>query len=288
MAYSVKILADSTAPCGKRLTTWELEYPRMVHSEMLTHRTMSRNSASSRAIPIDKIIQQVIDDPALPKWWGKNQSGMQAREELSEEGGAWSDRRQAEANWLRARNNAVDDARRLQALGLHKQIVNRIIEPWMFITVILSGTEFDNFFRLRCHPDAQPEIKWVADEMKRQYDATTPRELKEGEWHLPLIHEEDRNIVPWHASVSDGVMSDEQQNALLCKVATGRCARVSYLTHDGKRDMSKDVELHDKLTESGHWSPFEHIACALSKPERIGNFIGWRQYRADVDPNFLR
>lgn len=267
--YRTRILKDSLAPCGKRLTTWELEYPRFVHAELMTHRLFSRNSASSRAIPTEKLMARIREDPALPKWWGKNQSGMQANEELAD-----YELKDAQRLWIAARDQMLDAVEQLGKIGLHKQLANRLIEPWMFITVIVSATEFDNWFHLRNHKAAQPEIAWVAKAMWRQYNENAPREVPAGAWHLPLISDDER--------VSGDI-------AMLKKVSTGRCARVSYLTHEGVRDMLKDVELHDRLCagpqtgEPGHWSPFEHVAMALASPDRSGNFTGWLQYRKEFE-----
>jgi len=265
--YSTRILKDSIAPCGKRLTTWELTYPRFVHAELMTHRLFSRNAASSRAIPIEKLIERVEQDPAMPVFWGKNQKGMQAEVEMSP-----AERALAETRWLHARDLAVAECRKLAELGVHKQLANRIIEPWMFITVILSATEFDNWFHLRNHRMAQPEIAWVAKDMWKKNATATPTPLAAGEWHLPL---------------TDGTEFGFEE--ALKKVSVGRCARVSYLTHEGKRDPAEDIKLHDRLSagpasgDPGHWSPFEHIAQALATPERSGNFIGWKQYRKEFE-----
>src|SRR4051812_43727861 len=128
--YQTRILRDSIAPCGRRLTTWELTYPRFVHAELMTHRMFSRNSASSRAIPTEKLMARVREDPALPVWWGRNQAGMQADGELGDE-----PRAAAQHLWLKARDQMLEMVERLSAVGLHKQITNRLIEPWMFITV---------------------------------------------------------------------------------------------------------------------------------------------------------
>ena len=254
--YAAKILADSF--CGTRLTTFEVTYPRFVHSECLTHRQFSRNSSSSRAIPIEKMIAQVVENPVVPVFWGKNQKGMQSEVAMTPE-----EQVSAQVLWLDARDKAVESARFLQASGLHKQLVNRVIEPWMWITVILSATEFENFFHLRCHKDAQPEIRKIAEMMQLLYQSSKPRLLKAGEWHLPLLQPEDEDLT--------------QDQKL--KVCTGRCARVSYLTHDGKRDPEADITLHDRLLMSGHWSPFEHCAVATIDDSFYGNFKGWKQYR---------
>lgn len=264
MGISAKILLDSLAPCGARLVTWELKYPRFIHQEVLTHRQFSRNAASSRAIPVTKMLKLVEEHPALPVYWGKNQSGMQAKLELSPE-----EIEKVKALWLEARDSAVKYARQLIDLGLHKQITNRILEPWVPYTIIASSTSHRNLFKLRDHPDAQPEFQVLARIMHKAFDAHRPTPLADGEWHLPLIFEEDREQFP----IED-----------LIKISTGRCARVSYLTHDGVRDPQEDIALHDKLVskepgEPIHASPAEHVAQASSAWVRSGNFVGFRQYR---------
>lgn len=286
--YSTKIILDSISPGGRRLTTWELTYPRFVHAEFMTHRLFSRNSASSRAIPNEKLRQRVKEDPALPLWWGKNQAGMQAREELPFANGAYPLAGDlAKSEWLRARDLMLEASETLAKIGLHKQLCNRLIEPWMFITVICSATSFDNWFHLRNHWQAQPEIAWVAKDMYEKIKASEPTRLSVGEWHLPYIQSEDRKA----ASDLVGVRTDykEQLRAILKKISTGRIARVSLLTHDGKRDIREDVALHDKLLagrETGdplHMSPFEHPAIALENPNQSsGNFRGWGQYRKEI------
>ena len=151
MSYSAKVLADSISPDGVRLTTMEVTFPRIVLAEFNTHRMFSRNSASSRAIPVEKMIQRVLDDPFSPVWWGKNQSGMQAAEELSGEA-----LRLARQHWLDARDFAISCVRLFQApeISLHKQIANRLLEPFLWHTVVVTATEWENFFALRCHKDA--------------------------------------------------------------------------------------------------------------------------------------
>ncbi|APU89021.1 putative HNH endonuclease [Virus Rctr197k] len=268
----------------------------------------SRNSASSRAIPSEKMRAMIQERPALPVWWGKNQSGMQAREELSNEPldtdligkyaalncPPYSPKGIAKALWLEARDLMIEYSDKLAQLGLHKQLCNRLTEPWMPITVLVSATEFANWFYLRDHKDAQPEIAIIATEMHYQYLESKPTLLSAGGWHMPYIHMEDQQEA--HALVlaqpRDGnnipqAYVDGEIKRILRKVSVGRCARVSYLTHEGKRDLEKDVELHDRLAatasseDPGHFSPFEHVAVALELPERIGNFTGWRQYRKD-------
>ena len=153
MAYHAEVLLDSVNPAGQRLTTFVLRFPRFVLSEFNTHRMFSRNASSSRAIPTTKLMQQLREDPVVPVEWGRNQAGMQAREVLDAVAAS-----AAEAEWLAARDAALAHAEQLRAIGAHKQIVNRVLEPWMWTSVIVSSTTYDNFFTLRCHPDAQPEI----------------------------------------------------------------------------------------------------------------------------------
>lgn len=260
--YQARILCDSISPAGVRLTTMEVTYPRFVHSEFMTHRMFSRNAASSRAIPIKKMIANIIADPVEPVYWGKNQSGMQAKEELSIQ-------EQADASqiWADGLFHAIEYAELLDGMGVHKQIVNRLLEPWMWITVIVSATEWDNFFHLRCHPDAQPEIQKIAYMMEELYHINKPTEAT---IHVPLIYP------------GDELVGDLWTIETMKKVSVGRCARVSYLTHDGKRDPTADIELCNRLVDSGHWSPFEHVATASSTPDHwFGNFRGWQQYRKE-------
>lgn len=259
MAYSTRIIKDSLGPSGKRITTWLLSYPRFVHSELMTHRQFSRNSASSRAIPIQKMISRVWHDPVLPVWWGRNQKGMQAKEELT-----GLRKRAVVRLWLLARLFAIAFAWLLWKLDLHKQIANRLLEPWLFITVVVTTTEHANWFHLRRHPDAQPEIQWVANDMWEKWHASVPTRKRVGEWHLPFIDDAEHTMY----------MLDD-----LKKIAVGRLARVSYLTHEGVRNPSEDVVLCERLAASGHWSPFEHVARPTLSAERCGNFTGWMQYR---------
>jgi thymidylate synthase ThyX len=264
MAFSARILLDSRSPSGARLTTLEVRYPRFIHSEMMTHRVFSRNAASSRAIPIKKMIAAAREEPALPVYWGRNQTGMSAREAVAPDVET-----AARAEWQTALDDALRHAERLAAqdIDLHKQLVNRLLEPFAWITVIITATEWANFFTQRCHPDAQPEIKHIADMMLAEYRASIPAPVPLGCWHLPLIQDDER------------ALPEEQ----LCKLSVARCARVSYLTHDGRRDRAKDLELYERLVEggaNGHWSPFEHVATPTPDAEcRSANFIGWEQYR---------
>ena len=265
----VKIILDSISPKNIRITTFELKYPRFILSEFNTHRVFSRNSASSRAIPVIKLIKDVINDPVIPVFWGKNIPGMQAKEELT-----GLKKKLSIFLWKFSRYPACFFAYILTKIGLHKQIANRIIEPWMYTKTIVTATELNNFFELRCHKDAQPEIKVLADQMREIYNRSIPKNLKYGEWHLPYIMDDERFNYPI-----------EQ----LIKISTARCARVSYLTHDGKiPSVEKDFKLYDDLVGSVpiHASPTEHQATPTKDTKFHKNFIGWKQHRADIEDKF--
>jgi thymidylate synthase ThyX len=257
-----EIICDSIGSHGKRLTTFVLTYPRFVHAEFMTHRMISKNSASSRAIPSARMIEDVLENPAEPVFWGKNQAGMSAAEALDDEREG-----QARASWSTACLNAVHVARALNEIGLHKQIANRVLEPWFHMRVIASATEWENFFFLRSHPAAQPEIQALSDAMLFQYVNRSPVSKQPGEWHLPFIDEE-----------RDRALNIQMK----LRLSVARCARVSYLNHDGTpAPVEKDIELFERLTTSrpGHWSPTEHQAECLEMNVPSGNFRGWLQYR---------
>lgn len=259
-----EILLDSVSKSGVRLTTFVLTYPRFIHSEIMTHRVFSRNAASSRAIPVKKMIEDIRKEPAMPVYWGKNQSGMQAKEELDE-----STKDAAKQIWLDACEGAIANAEKLMALGLHKQIANRILETWFHMRTVVTASEFLNFYGLRRHPDAQPEFKALADCMWNAHEASTPQVKSTGEWHLPFVRDDE-----WWMDLD-----------LLKKISVARCCRVSYLNLDGTNpDIEKDINLHTKLVESGHMSPFEHAACCTGDRQYYGNFRGWKQYRKYI-PN---
>ncbi|HLO98431.1 MAG TPA: FAD-dependent thymidylate synthase [Fimbriimonas sp.] len=284
MSFQAKVLADSINPQGVRLTTLELTFPRCILAEFNTHRMISRNAASSRAIPTEKLIQRVVDNPFIPEF-ALNKKGMQAGDALDE-----GDAQLAKDEWLASRDFAVAAAQNLHALDCHKQYVNRLLEPWMWVTVIASATEWNNLFHLRCNPDAEPSFQKIAWMAYDAMQASTPQSLVEQEWHLPLI-----DIDVDHPAVENYLLSDDWNDPVeptkvdqhligeyLAKVSVGRCARVSYLTHDGKRDVVADIELHDRLAKSGHWSPFEHVATPIPPyMMSASNFRGWFQYRKD-------
>lgn len=267
MAYECRVEKDSIAPTGVRLTTWVLTLPRIMLAELNTYRMFSRNSASSRAIPVEKQIKRVLEDPFIPIYWGKNRKGMQAAQELSTE-----EIVVAKQRWLRGRDQAVETAQQLLAVGVHKQITNRVLEPYMWHTVIVSATDVQNYFNQRIHRDAQPEIRRAAEMMRDTMEASTPRLVNYCEWHMPLVTDEEREAepdLPW------------------LWISAGRCARVSYLTHDGRRAPQEDIDLAKGLVENGHLSPLEHVATPIGEyvmdgTDYEGNFRLWRQLRKTI------
>jgi thymidylate synthase ThyX len=285
MSFGCKIILDSIAPSGGRLTTFEVTLPRIVLAEFNTHRIFSRNSASSRAIPVEKMMKRVREDPFVPEYWGKNQKGMQAEQELDEK-----EIEIARRHWVADRDDSLRHANDLLSVGVHKQLANRLLEPHLWHTIIVSATEWSNFFGLRNNPKAQPEIRKPAWMMHEQYLAHKPQQLASGAWHLPLV-----------TNIDEATLSKEYSLEQLIQISAARCARVSYLTHDGTRDPQKDLELYADLLLNGHMSPFEHPAKALSMNEwddvsrvayeqwrfsrvPVGNYWGFLQHRK-VLPN---
>lgn len=274
--FNAKIIADSTPEDGSsRLTTMELCYPRIIHAEFMTHRLFSRNAASSRAIPVAMMIHSVEEEPFIPIHWGAVQKGMQAYTEIPE-----ADQGTANVYWMQARNMALESVRKLISLGLHKQVVNRLLEPFQWITVIASGCEpaWANFFHLRCHKMAEPHINMIANLARIVYEEQKPDVLRDREWHLPYISADER------ATIEDSIF--------LAKVSAARCARVSYLTHDGKRDVVEDRKLFDKLAGGSrvHASAMEHPAKLVVDGEGFtSNFDPcWRQLRKMIPKEAVR
>lgn len=289
---SAKVIADSISTyvvdrqmkLGVRITTFQLRYPRFVHAELMTHRVFSRNASSSRAIPVLTMLKQIIEDPAMPIYWGANQSGMQAKSEL-----AGFKRWLAIRAWRTARYPAVFAAFIAYKIGLHKQIANRICEPWAYISVVVTATEYQNWFDLRLHKDAQPEIRHLAKLMNSARSDSYPQRLTSDQWHLPYVTKAE-------------LAGMDQETAI--KVSVARCARVSYLTHDNKRpEIEQDIALYERLVGSVplHASPAEHQAKpdalklttffhdrrSYASPHLHGNFVGWVQYRKTLPNEFV-
>lgn len=277
MAITAEIITDSISPAQIRLTTFKLRYPKFIHGEFMTHRRISRNASSSRAVPTAKLIEEVRNPElrAEPVFWGKNQKGMQAAEELGAEA-----KLQVQWCWAQAAHEAANMAEQMESVGTHKQIVNRLLEPFSHINVVATANEWENFFGLRLHRDAQPEMRRLAEEMWAARATSTPHQLQPGEWHLPFV---DRDDLPYILEVKQ-------------KMSVARCARVSYESFETKKrsTIEEDLKLYDRLLSSQplHASPAEHQATPDSTDwgrdgrnqewkfhEQWGNFHGWRQYR---------
>jgi thymidylate synthase ThyX len=350
---SAEIVADSINGNGNRITTFLLTYPRFIHGEIMAHRVFSRNSASSRAIPFEKMIKMVEEDPFVPIAFQRDHKGMQGTEYITEP----QELEMVKAAWLFAKDDAVDQAIGLNKQDVTKQLCNRLLEPYMWHTVLVTATEFENFFelrcpkywtsdvgpyhrswkdlykeydKLRCIPDeyvgkendelfrikksesqAEIHIQALAEAMWDAQDESKPKQLQPGEWHIPFGDKIDKlNLIDFIDNLNGGcdTSPEEYENQLeeqyietLTKIAVARCARLSYMTFDGKIDYEKDIKLHDQLLESKHFSPFEHIAkCMDASIRKIGptnlrkegithidtdanlwsgNLKGWIQYR---------
>lgn len=290
---SAEIVADSINPQGERITSFILTYPRFIHSEVMTHRLFSRNAASSRAIPFNKMVQMVEEDPFIPIAWQKDHKGMQGTEYLTGE-----DEKAAILQWKRAAHQATVSARQLNNnhFGVRKDLVtkqlcNRLLEPFQWYTCLVTATEFENFFELRCPKyygvyksqkdllvtdldrrrkpihemintsQAEIHIQALAEAMWDARNDSVPNQLESGEWHIPFG---DRIT---DEGIWDFIKHEDEIESIKSKIATARCARLSYMTFDGGIDYGKDIKLHDQLLESKHMSPFEHCARVMTNQE---------------------
>lgn len=272
--FEAKIIEDSISPNSIRLTTLQVRYPRFIHPELITHRVFSRNARSSRAVPTDRLVEEDIFTPQFMK----NQPGMQSRQELSRQ-----DREEAEALWQDMAMQCLAGVRQLSKLGVHKQWANRPLEWFGYIDVLISSTYWENFWELRRHEDAQPEIRILADLMYSAMDSAVPTPRSFGQWHLPYISQEEREQVDIDT---------------LLILSTARCARLSYKPFDGNSSIEDELRRYQKLIVSRpvHASPAEHQATPDRQPEMQsmraspqrrdweapalwGNYFGWKQHR---------
>lgn len=271
---SVNIIADSIHH-SNRVTTFELEYPRYIHSELMTHRVFSRNAASSRAIPVEKLIELVQEQSVLPIWT-YNQKGMQGKRVTN-----GKHIQKLNEIWLAGADSAIRTAQSLVEAGAHKQNANRVLEPFQHIKVVLTGSNFTNWFELRNHPDAQPEIQALAKEMLSAMAMSTPRKLKDTDWHMPYVS--------W-VFLADGTqqfLKADGTNMSLSdakKVSASCCAQVSYRLTDDTLDKAKVVYARLVTSKPLHASPFEHqVRPANFKHVNRGNLTGWYQLRQEIE-----
>lgn len=311
---SATVLAHSMGRhSGKNIATFVLEYPRFIHAELMTHRLFSRNAASSRAIPVERNIQHIKENTAMPIHWGKNQPGMSAKEECNssihhESGDSGSGIFLKDEWWNRARDYAIYHAEQFHKAGYHKQIVNRLLEPFVFMKTIVTATEFDNFFALRRHPDAQPEIKELADVMWKALQKSVSKVLEPGEYHMPYFG--DGFWCPQHMDEDTTNLDETYTLEEALTISASCCAQVSYRRLDDS--LEKALEIYDRLVHSKpvHASPFEHQATPIAFiPDETGvnvwdskwvegithvdrynnpwsgNFCGWIQHRQLIPGN---
>lgn len=332
MKARAKVILDSIGPNQKRLITVEATYWRGIHAEVMTHRDRARNAASSRAIPwrrkrkkfdyesdaeylanmaeggVESLVnncmfRMIATEPFVPMEFGRENPGMQTGAFLE---GVEKDA--ATQVWLQARDYALQQADKLAALGVHKSLCNRLTEPFMWITVLMTATEWKNFFRLRCHPMAEIHFRDIAGKIRDAIAKSTPQELTEGQWHMPYLTVDEymmlndctadiwleKSNIPEDFMVEmNGRKADSIRTEYYKRISAGRCARLSYLTHDGIRDHREDLKLaktlikppHDVDPDLMHASPFEHVAESSNDPDlRSGPFIGWFQMRKEF-PN---
>ena len=281
-----KVILDSISPEGIRLTTVQVRFWRPMLPELNTHRAISKNAGSSRARPSKAIIDQVRNDPWGPIHWGKNQAGMQARDELDQ---YWKD--SSICHWLNSANHAASQAEKLLNNGAHKQIVNRLLEPFTYVDVLLTATDWANFFALRLHEDAQPEMQDLAQAIKSAMDASDPKLLQTGEWHLPYIEADDYERACFHSNTECGRLE------IIKRLSVSRCAKISYTAFDGTVEpIEKELDRYRRLMESQpcHSSPSEHQATPddgvrgeWHSPHLHANFYGWLQLRKTLPNEYV-
>jgi thymidylate synthase ThyX len=290
--YKADVVADSISDSGVRLITWLVRFPRFLLAQMNTHRVFSRSYRSSRAVGVGSMITEVEESPFIPDGWRRNKRGMQTDDNDCLEGEA-AERMSNYYNALRA--SALQTAKLMQVEGVAKEQINRILEPYSWVTGIISSTETENFFALRCHGDAQSEMRIIAEMMLQSMRGSTPTRLSPGDWHLPFVTDEERELF---------------KVDVLLKVSAGRCARVSYGKEGDVGNVMSSLRLAGRLLDAGHMSPFEHQAQAMhdetdeyltpngsiglrtyeylrsqtkggiaSSVVWVGNFRGWEQYR---------
>lgn len=264
---TAKVICDSISEQGVRLTTFEIEYPRFILAELNTHRQLSKNSSSSRAIPINKMLRTIEDNMAVPVYWGKAKSGMQADAELEQDACITS-----QMCWESSFKEQQCFVNRLSNLGLHKQVPNRLIEPFQMMKTVITGTDWDNFFNLRIHPDAQPEICMLAYKMYKAVEESKPQKLLQGQYHLPYVDkllDKDENLLSYGIVVRDGVYGNMHKPFTLedaIKYSSASCASVSYRNEN--MTLEKADKIFDMLIKAEviHSSPFEHQATPI-KPK---------------------
>lgn len=302
------VVLHSISPDGVELKTIQARYPRMVHADAKTHRlirgwhdemleihhdlslladeSLSRNGRSSRAVPFSKLLSETYQAPYIPHFL-KNQPGMIAGEEFDETTLA-----NLQARWKLLAEVVCREMQFFAEAGVHKQWVNRPLEAFGYIDVLISGTDWQNFFHLRDEQGAQPEVQDLAKAIRLAMEASTPKLLQPGEWHLPYAdREEDRqSTIDFLRAGTRRLINSDEIIAVLRKLSVARCARLTYEPFNGEGSVEAEIKRHDTLVVSQpvHASPAEHQATpdtfskeheSWDQPWLHGNLRGWCQYR---------
>ena len=292
----VEIVADSANSFGDRLTSLVLTYPRIIHSEMMTHRMFSRNASSSRAVPVDKMIKAVRENTFCPFEFQKSHKGMQGSEYFT-----GADRQECINLWLESAELALQQAEKMKAKCISKQIINRILEPYQYYTVLITGSKegWQNFFNLRCpsykligldeenvksrkewlekiqfssalHPSMYPktDVEWlqinkgqaeihIMDLAEKIYDAVNESTPKQ------------LQAGEWHIPMISDLESLKLSTDDQIKLSVGRAANTSYTVVGDEKELTLEhaIKIHDKCVELVHSSVFEHCARAMSDEE---------------------
>jgi hypothetical protein len=265
---SAKVICDSVAPHGGRLTTLQLHFPRFILAQFNTYGSIAKNARSSRAVPVEKIIAEAMNNPVVPVRWGRRERGMVAGVLMTETDAEWCFSR-----WMDARDSAVTTASHMNSFGAAKEVVNRLLEPWMWVDVVATATlgAWSHYLNQRCAHDAQPEHQELARSIGRAIRDSVPRGIGYWEWHLPYLTDEE-----WESTHGNGL---ELAKKLAASVR--RVRRVSYAPFDGQIDTPEsDRAKHDESRDAGHWSCFEHQGEPfIDYDRRSGRMTGWMEYR---------
>lgn len=257
---TAEVICDSVNQfTGDRITTMIVQMPRIILAEIMMHRQLARSSASTRAIPVEKQIQKVRDNPFIPSWWGRAQKGMAAFSQFEPHEIA-----ELKELWFEASRDAIEVAELFKKMGLHKQISNRVIEPFTYVRTLITATEWDNLYSLRCHHMAQPEFQVAAYRMLEAHVESTPQ--------VTNLH------LPFGDRMDPGLFEEDR-----IKISVARCARLSYDTFEGEINHKEDIRLYESLLADRHMGPFEHPARAFPRSVFIGPFRGWAQHRKTID-----
>lgn len=291
--FAKVILASQATNSRRKVYTLHLRYPRIIHAEMMTHRVFNRNARSSRAVPIKTMLNEIRNDPFIPWHWTRIQAGMQGvggwdqKILLQGAAGLFDDvdlSVSREAAWLHGRDMMADLAESFAKAEYHKQVANRLVEPFMWMDMLVTSTHWANFLHLRDHKDAEPHIRDLAVLVGQALKEAEVQQLKPGEWHLPFVTEEDNKLAYEHVLAQTGLsgtLNHMMALDVLKKISSARCARISYKPFDGDGSFERELERFEQLVgnDAVHASPLEH-QCT---PDELFDDVGDEQYFACPD-----